>query len=131
METNSTMNALMGTPIMKHFNESEIATKVDTFRKGEKNLFWFLKLGVFAAIAWALWVYVLPPVFQAIGQMLALTATGIFIVFIVIAAPVIIKGIRIFTRFLHKHLIRYNPFAQLEIEKQKMLQNLRRRWVKC
>ena len=120
----ATINANLGElPILKHFNQNEIATKVDTFRKGEKNLFWFLKLGVFGAVAWGLWTYVLPPVFQAIGQMLAVAATGVMIVGLIIAAPVILKGIRLLTRALHKMIIRYDPFAQLEVERQKMLQN--------
>jgi hypothetical protein len=125
MQTESkTLNAnLMELPMMKHFNQNEIATKVDTFRKGEKNLFWFLKLAVFGAIAWAAWTYVLPPVFQAIGQMLAVAATGVMIIGLVILAPVIVKGIRLFARSLHKSLIKYDPFAQLEVERGKMLQN--------
>ena len=40
-------------------------------------------------------------------------------------APVIVKGIRLFTRSLHKALIKYDPFAQLEVERQKMLENQR------
>ncbi|MEI6880388.1 MAG: hypothetical protein WCK82_03540 [Bacteroidota bacterium] len=120
----STLNAnLAELPILKHFNENEISTKVDTFRKGEKNLFWFLKLAVFGAIGYLAWTYILPPVFQAIGQMLAVAATGVMIVGLVIAAPVIIKGIRTLTRSLHKSIIRYDPFGQLEIERQKMIQN--------
>lgn len=123
-QTRTTLNAnLSELPILKHFNQNEISTKVDTFRKGEKNLFWFLKLAVFGAIAWAAWTYVLPPVFQAIGQMLAVAATGVMIVGLVILAPVIVKGIRLFARGLHKSLIRYDPFAQLEVERTKMLQN--------
>jgi hypothetical protein len=123
-QTRTTLNAnLSELPILKHFNQNEISTKVDTFRKGEKNLFWFLKLAVFGAIAWATWVYVLPPVFQAIGQLLAVAATGVMIIGLVILAPVIVKGIRLFARGLHKSLIRYDPFAQLELERQKMLQN--------
>lgn len=120
----STLNAnLSELPFLKHFDQNQIATKVDTFRKGEKNLFWFLKLGIFGAIAWATWTYVLPPIFQAIGQMLAVAATGVMIVAGVIMAPVIVKGIRTLTRTLHKALIKYDPFAQLEIERNKMLQN--------
>ena len=120
----STLNAnLAELPILKHFNENEISTKVDTFRKGEKNLFWFLKLAVFGAIGYLAWTYVLPTVFQAIGQMLAVAATGVMIVGLVIAAPVIIKGIRTLTRSLHKSIIRYDPFGQLEIERQKMIEN--------
>jgi hypothetical protein len=34
-----TLNAnLMNLPMMKNYSQSEIVTKVDTFRKGEKNL---------------------------------------------------------------------------------------------
>lgn len=110
-------------PLMKNFTQDQIVTKVDNFRKGEKNLFWFLKLAVFGATAWATWTYVLPPVFQAIGQFMAVAATGIMIVAGIIMAPVIVKGIRAFTRFLHKALIKYDPFAQLETERQKMIDN--------
>jgi hypothetical protein len=123
-QTKTTLNAnLAELPILKHFSENEISTKVDTFRKGEKNLFWFLKLAVFGVIGYLAWTYVLPPVFQAIGQMLAVAATGVMIVGLVIAAPVIIKGIRSLTRSLHKSIIRYDPFGQLEIERQKMIEN--------
>lgn len=110
-------------PIFKNFDKNQIVTKVDTFRKGEKNLFWFLKLGVLGAVAYGTWIYVLPPVFQAIGQALAVAATGVMIVAGVIMAPVIVKGIRVLTRTIHKALIKYAPFDQLYVEKQKMLDN--------
>lgn len=120
----STLNAHLGElPILKHFNQNEIATKVDNFRKGEKSIFWFLKLAVLAGIGYLTWVYVLPPVFQAIGQMFAVAATGIMIVFGIMVAPVVFKGLRALTRSIHKAIIRYDPFAQLEVEKQKMIQN--------
>jgi len=120
----TTLNAnLMELPILKHFDQNQIATKVDTFRKGEKNLFWFIKLAAFGAIGYGLWKYVLPTVFQAIGQMLAVAATGVMIIGLIIAAPVIIKGLRALTRSLHKMIIRHDPFAQLEIERQKMIAN--------
>lgn len=120
----TTLNAnLMELPILKHFDQNQIATKVDTFRKGEKNLFWFIKLAAFGAIGYGLWKYVLPTVFQAIGHMLAVAATGVMIVGLIIAAPVILKGLRALTRSLHKMIIRHDPFAQLEIERQKMIAN--------
>ena len=120
----TTLNAnLMELPILKHFDQNQIATKVDTFRKGEKNLFWFMKLAAFGAIGYGLWKYVLPTVFQAIGHMLAVAATGVMIVGLIIAAPVILKGLRALTRGLHKMIIRHDPFAQLEIERQKMISN--------
>lgn len=120
----TTLNAnLMELPILKHFDQNQIATKVDTFRKGEKNLFWFIKLAAFGAIGYGLWKYVLPTVFQAIGHMLAVAATGVMIVGLIIAAPVILKGLRALTRGLHKMIIRHDPFAQLDIERQKMIAN--------
>ena len=112
-------------PILKHFDQNEIATKVDSFRKGEKGMFWFFKLAALIGVGYLTWTYVLPPVFQAIGQFLAVAATGILIIAGVIMAPVIVKGIRLFTRSIHKALIKYDPFAQLEIERQKMLDNQR------
>jgi hypothetical protein len=122
----TTLNAnLAELPILKHFNQNEIATKVDNFRKGEKGMFWFFKLAALIGVGYLTWTYVLPPVFQAIGQFLAVAATGILIIAGIIMAPVIVKGIRLFTRSLHKALIKYDPFAQLELEKQKMLENQR------
>lgn len=120
----TTLNAnLSELPILKHFNQNEISTKVDTFRKGEKNMFWFFKLAALVGVGYLTWTYVLPPVFQAVGQMLAVAATAVMVVAGVIMAPVIVKGIRLFTRALHKALIKYDPFAQLEVERQKMLAN--------
>jgi len=122
----TTLNAnLAELPILKHFNQNEIATKVDNFRKGEKGMFWFFKLAALIGVGYLTWTYVLPPVFQAIGQFLAVAATGVLIVAGIIMAPVILKGIRLFTRAVHKALIKYDPFAQLEVEKQKMLENQR------
>ena len=125
-QTKTTLNAnLAGLPILKHFDQNEISTKVDNFRKGEKNLFWFFKLAALVGVGYLTWTYVLPPVFAAIGQMLAVAATAVLVVTGIIMAPVILKGIRLFTRAVHKALIKYDPFAQLEVEKQKMLENQR------
>lgn len=112
-------------PILKHFDQNEISTKVDNFRKGEKGMFNIFKLAALVGVGYLTWTYVLPPVFQAIGQFLAVAATGILIVAGIIMAPVILKGIRLFTRAVHKALIKYDPFAQLEVERQKMLENQR------
>lgn len=122
-QTSSLSANLSQLPMMKHFTQDEISTKVDTFRKGEKNLFWFLKLGALVGVGYLSWVYVLPPIFQAIGQFLAVAATGVLLVAGVIMAPVIVKGIRALTRAIHKTLIKYDPFAQLELEREKMIQN--------
>lgn len=122
-KTSSLTANLSSLPIMKHIPQNEIVTKIDTFRKGEKNLFWFMKLAAFGAIGYLSWVYILPPIFKAIGQVLAVAATAVLVVGLVIFAPVIIKGIRLLTRSLHKALIRHDPFAQLEQERAKMETN--------
>ncbi len=116
-------DSLMNLPLMKNFSESQIVSKVDTFRKGEKNIFWFLKLAVFGAIGFAAWKYILPPVFMALGRGLAVIGTGILLVALVMLAPVIFKGLRMFSRYLQKKLIGYDPFGQLAIERQKMIAN--------
>ena len=123
-KTTTTLNAkLAELPLLKNFSENEIATKVDTFRKGEKNMFWFFKLAALIGVGYLTWTYVLPPIFQAIGQFVALATTAILIVAGIIMAPVIVKGIRAFTRFLHKALIKYDPFGQLREERVKMENN--------
>lgn len=121
---NTTFNAnLAELPILKHFNQDEIVTKVDNFRKGEKDLFWFLKLAAIGGIGYLTWVYVLPPIFVALGQMLAVAATGLLIVGLIIAAPVLFKGIRALTRALHRAVIKYDPFGELAEQRQKMVVN--------
>jgi len=113
----------MNLPIMKHFNEGEISNKIDKFRKGEKSIYDILKIAFFCGIGYLSWVYVLPPVFVAIGEFLAIATTGILLVGLIIAAPVILKGIRVFTRHLHKALIKHDPFAELERQQQLMRAN--------
>lgn len=114
---------IMNLPMMKNYSSEQIITNVDNFRKGEKNLFWFLKAGFFLGLGYLAWTYVLPPVMVALGQFLALAATGIAIVGLIIMLPVIIKGIRALTRAMHKSVIRFDPFGQLEQTRQKMIAN--------
>lgn len=123
-ETKSQVNvSLMELPILKHFNENEINTQVDSFRKGEKGLFSFLKLGALLGFGYLVCVYILPPLFQALGQFVAVAATAILCIASIIFAPVIIKGLRLLARGLHKTFIKHDPFAQLDIERQKMVDN--------
>lgn len=115
--------AFQNLPILRHFDESEIGKSVNSFRKGEKGLFNIFKLLLLGAVGYFTWVYVLPPVFQAIGQVMAIASTTILIVALVLMAPVIFKGLRRFTRFVHKALIKHDPFGELEDQREKMNQN--------
>lgn len=123
-QTKTTLNAnLAELPILKHFSQNEIATKIDTFRKGEKGMYNVIKYGLLATMAWGIWTYVLPMAFTALGQVLALVATAAISVAAIILAPLFVKGVRMFARFLHKALIKYDPFGQLREERIKMENN--------
>lgn len=121
--TTTVNSSLMQLPIMKHFNQTDISNNIKNFRKGEKNLFWFLKLAAIGGIGYLTWVYVLPPIFKMLGHLLAVAATGVMIVFLVMMAPVIFKALRLLTRWIHKSVIRQDPFGELEIQRQEMSEN--------
>lgn len=112
-------------PILKHFESSEIGKSVNSFRKGEKGMFNIIKLLALGAVLYFSWVYVLPPVFQAIGEMLAIVSTGIIIVLTIMMLPVIMKALKRFTRFCHKLVIKHDPFGELEDQRNKMQANKR------
>lgn len=113
-------------PIMKHLSDGALGKATDSFRKGEFTLYNILKLGLLCAVTYFSWVYILPTVFLAIGQTLAIVSTGIIIVGVIIMLPLILKGIRRFTRFLHKLMIKHDPFAELEDQEIKMKGNVKK-----
>lgn len=114
---------VMGLPFMKHFEESEVMNKVNKFRKGEKGLFSILKLIAFGGIAFGVFKWVLPAIFIAIGQTLAVVATIGIVILTVMCAPAIVRWMRNLARWLHKTAIANNPFMQFEIERKKIVQN--------
>ena len=118
-------STLLELPILKHFDESkgEIALNSNTLKKGEKSLFWILAVALLGAAGYLTWTYIIPPLFTMLGQAIALSATGVFLIFLVMMFPVIMKGLRFATKNLHKALIQSNPFAELEEQKQKMIKN--------
>jgi len=108
-------------PYLQHFQgDSAIGKAADSFRKGEWTLFTLVKIALGGAVLYFSWIYVLPVVFKAIGEVLAIASTAIIILALVFMMPVIIKGIRRFTRFLHKLMIKHAPFAELE-DQEKIL----------
>ncbi|MCL9804069.1 hypothetical protein NAT51_00935 [Flavobacterium amniphilum] len=118
-------STLLELPILKHFDETkgEIALKTDALKKGEKSLFWVIALGLLGVSGYLLWTYIIPPLFTMLGQAIALSATGIFLIFLVIMFPVIMKALRFAAKNMHKALIHSNPFNELEEQKQKMIKN--------
>ncbi len=117
--------ALSELPILKHFDESkgEIALNSETLKKGEKTLFYALAAAVLGVGGYLTWTYIIPPLFTMLGQAIAISATGVFLVFLVMMYPVIMKGLRFMTKNIHKALIKSDPFNELEEQKQKMIKN--------
>ena len=118
-------STLLELPILKHFDESkgEIALSGNTLKKGEKGLFWALALALMGVGGYLIWTYIIPPLFTMLGQVIALSATAVFLIFLVMMFPVIMKGLRFATKNIHKALIQSNPFNELEEQKNKMMKN--------
>jgi hypothetical protein len=81
-----------------------------------RKTFWFLKLATVIGVGYLSWVYILPQVFQMLGRW-TIASTGIFLIFLVVAAPAIL-GTYI-SEALHASAIKFDPFGQLEVTRQK------------
>jgi hypothetical protein len=120
-----TSSHLLDLPILKHFDKEkgEISFDPKNWRKGEKGLSRILGLLALGGLGYLTWVYILPPLFIALGQAIAIAGVAILLVFLVMLLPVILKGLRFATRKIHRALIQHNPFGELEEQKIKMLKN--------
>ncbi len=110
-------------PILKHFEKSEISLNPKNWRKGEKGIAGVIGLGLLGVAIWGTFKYVLPIVFTMVGQVLGAILSAVLVIAFFIFLPVIITGLRKLARAFHKLLIRYDPFGELEEQKQKMVQN--------
>ncbi len=125
MDLKESKSHVLDLPILKHFDDEkgEISLNPNKWRNGEKGLNAALKIALFAGLGYAAWIYVLPPLFTALGQVIALAGVAVFLVFFVMMLPIIFKGLRRITRGIHQSLIRHDPFGELQEQKQKMLRN--------
>lgn len=110
-------------PILKHFEQSEISINPKNWRKGEKGIAMVIGLILLGVAGWGTFTYILPIVFTMIGQVLGAISAAVLVIAFFIFLPVIIKGLKKLARAFHKLLIRYDPFGELEEQKQKMIQN--------
>lgn len=110
-------------PILKHFDKSDISMNPNNWRKGEKGIGTFIGLGLLGVVGWGTFKYVLPIVFTMIGQVLGAISAAVLVIAFFIFLPVILKGLKKLARGLHKLFIRYDPFGELEEQKQKMVLN--------
>jgi len=116
-------NKVLELPILKHFEANQITLNPQNWRKGEKGIGVIVGLILLGTIAWGLYTYVLPIVFTWVGQVLGAIAAATLVIVFFIMLPIIIKGLKKLARVLHKMLIKYDPFGELEEQKQKMIQN--------
>ncbi len=125
MNTEASKSHVLDLPILKHFDDEkgEISLNPNKWRNGEKGLNAALKIALFAALGYGAWVYILPPLFTALGQIIALAGVAIFVIFFILMLPIIFKGLKRLTRTIHKSLIKHDPFGELQDQKMKMLKN--------
>lgn len=113
-------------PILNHFDNQSLTpmSQVDQkWRGGEKGMMAFLAALGIGAVGVFSWTYILPSLFSALSEMFAFGITAFAIVTLVLASPVLYKGLKRFTRALHELLIRHDPFGELEEQLQKMRDN--------
>ena len=113
---------ILDLPILKHFDKEkgEISFDPKNWRKGEKGLGRLISLALLGGLGYLSWVYILPPLFRALGQVIAIAGVAVLLVALVMMLPVIFKGLRFMTRKIHRALIQHNPFGELEEQKIKI-----------
>jgi hypothetical protein len=116
-------NKVLELPILKHFEHSEITLNPKNWRRGEKGIALVVGLVLLGTVAWGLYRFILPIVFTWVGQVLGAIAAAVLVIGFFILLPAIVKGLKRLSRFLQKLLIKYDPFGELEEQKEKMVQN--------
>jgi len=116
-------NKVLELPILKHFSKGEISLNPQSWRKGEKGIAVIAGLLIAGTIAWGLYQYILPIVFTWIGKTLGAVAVAVLVIGFFILLPVIIKGFKKLARVLHRMMIKWDPFGELEEQKEKMMEN--------
>ncbi|HEX8531325.1 MAG TPA: hypothetical protein VF646_14940, partial [Cytophagales bacterium] len=91
------------------------------WRRGEKGIGAAVGLALAGTLAWGLYGYVLPVVFGWVGQVLGAATAAAIAIALFCLLPVFTKGVKRLARALHKALIRYDPFAELAAQKEKMI----------
>ena len=111
-------------PIMKYFDDAKLVERgketLGKWRKGEKPIGAFLGLLLIVIIGYGTIRWVIPAVFIALSQVLAVIVTILAVILFILLLPAIFKLFRRIVRGFHKAIIRWNPFDELEEQKQKM-----------
>lgn len=113
-------------PIMKYFEDAKVMEQskamLGKWRNGEKPIGAVIGLGLIGVAGWGIFKFVLPAVFSMLGQVAAVVASVLFVGLVILLLPAIYKLFRMIVRAVHKALIRWNPFDELDEQKVKMWQ---------
>jgi hypothetical protein len=111
-------------PIMKYFDDAKLVDKgketLEKWRRGEKPIGAVIGLIIIGIIGYGTFRWIIPAVFGALSQVLAVIASILAIVLVILLLPAIFKLFRRIVRSFHKAIIRWNPFDELDEQKQKM-----------
>jgi hypothetical protein len=113
-------------PIMKYFDDAKLVQtgkeSLKKWRKGEKPIGSIIGILLIGIIGYGTFKWIIPAVFGALSQVLAVIVSILAIVLVIFLLPVIYKLFRRIVRWFHKAIIRWNPFDELDEQKQKMWQ---------
>jgi hypothetical protein len=113
-------------PIMKYFDDAKLMERgkatLGKWRKGEKPIGAFIGLILIGVIGYGVIRWVIPAVFIALSQVLAVIVSVLAVILTILLLPAIFKLFRRIVRGFHKAIIRWNPFDELDEQKQRMWQ---------
>lgn len=110
-------------PIFKHFDTSQIDTSGKNLTSGQKNLSTIIKLGLLGGAGYAIWKYILPPLFLMLGQMIAIAGAIAFVIFLFLARHAIFKAIDNAAKGMHKAVIKSDVWAEFARQRSRMEAN--------
>jgi len=111
-------------PIMKYFDDAKLAEQgkeqLEKWRRGEKPIGAIIGLFVLGIIGYGTFRWIIPAVFGMLSQVIAVIVSILAIVLVILLLPAIFKLFRRIVRSFHQAIIRWNPFDELDEQKQKM-----------
>jgi hypothetical protein len=111
-------------PIMKYFDDAKLVVAgketLGKWRKGEKPIGAVIGLIIIGIIGYGTFRWIIPAVFGALSQVFAVIASILAVILVILLMPAIYKLFRRIVRSFHKAIIRWNPFDELDEQKQKM-----------
>jgi len=109
-------------PALQNIDSAQIQAGLQSMTPGAKGLYGVLRLAVIAGLGYAVWVYILPTLFVAIGQALAVVAgLGVLAIAFAMRKP-FWRWLGNIARATDKKLIRDNPWLVFEKQKRKLVE---------